>query len=211
MKGEKRIIKKKVLIRKSRTPTKRKPIQKKKKRINSAFLTLDEYKMLKDLTPRNVEDVNKADWMGRRSFTNKTNMKIDQESPYIFHDIKNGKEPIFILNKPLNVSVNDLKIVGEERLYKTGRGIKYYYKYKGKNYIQKTRYIRRYDIYSRDNAPIYPYKTLKELKPRLKAHGLKRISKPFSDFGYISKPFRLTYNEKRLKQLQRKVKVKKKK
>ena len=203
MKGEKRVIKQKKTPVKSRTPTKKKPIRKKKKRINSAFLTLEEYKTLKDLTPRNVKDVDKASWMGRRSFKNRTHMVIDQESPYIFHDIKNGKEPIFILNKPLDVSVNVLKEVGAERLYKTSRGVKYYYRYKGKNYIQKTRYIRSTDIHTRSGASIYPYKTLKELKPRLKAHGLKRISKPFSDFGYISKPFRLTRNEKRLKKLKK--------
>ena len=183
-------------------------MKKERKKINSAFLTIDEYKLLKSFTP-DIKNLNKATFMGRRSFTNKTNMEIDQESPYIFHDIKNEKEPIFILDKPLNVSVNNLKEVSVERLFKTSdRGIKYYYIYKGKKYFQKTRYDARYDIYTRTYAPIYPYKTLKELKPRLKAHGFKRISKATGLMGYISNPFRLTSNERRLKELQKKKKGK---
>jgi len=170
-----------------------------KKTINSAFLTLPEYKMLKRFTP-DIKDIDKASRLGRKDFEKKTNMRIDLESPYLFYDIKNGKEPIFILNKPINVSVNDLKEVSVERLYKTSvRGAKIYYRYKGKKYVQKTRYDKSFDIYTRSGAPIYPYKTLKELKPRLKVRGLKRISKQLGMLGYIGKPFNLTYSERKVK------------
>lgn len=170
------------------------------KKINSTFLTLEEYRLLWRLTPETVKNLDKATFMGRKAFKQQTSMEIILESPYLFYDIKNGRTPIFVLNKPLNVSTNDLKQIGRERLYKTGgRGSKYYYKYKGKKYIQKERFDRTFGVWTRTFAPIYPYVTLKELKSRLKVRGFKRIVRKTGVDGYVLKPFNLTYNEKKLK------------
>ncbi len=145
-----------------------------------------------------VPDTMFASWLGFKSFESKTNIRIERESSYIFYDIKNGKIPIFILNKPLRASTNNLTEVEIEPLYKSG-GSKYYYMYKGKKYTQKDRYDRNFGIYTRAYTPIYPYVTLKELKPRLKVRGFKRIAKRIGTNNYVLKPFNLTHQEKKLK------------
>jgi len=168
----------------------------KQKKINSAFLTLEEYKLLKEMIPKGLKKLQNAIYYGRQSFKSITNMEIIQESPYIFFDIRNEKEPIFILNKPLNISLNNLEIINKESIYES-EGTKYYYKYKGKKYFQEERFDHNYEIWTRADAPIYPYVTLKELKPRLKLRGLKRIYNSRLLPNYISKPFELTRMEEK--------------
>jgi len=168
------------------------------KAVNSAFLTFEEYKLLKSLIPHMEKPYN-AFSIGIKSFQLKTNIKIIQESPYFFYDIKDNKMPIFILlHKPIYYLPKGAQETFTERIYKSG-GLKYYYEYNGKKYFQRQRLHEGFKIWTSDGTNIYPYVTQKELKPRLKVRGFKRIAKKVGTNNYVSKPFRITHQEKKLR------------